>query len=470
MSGATIEHLDAAFPHSEDLQRRYRARLRKADLLEGLGWFSVVVAIALFLADGGASELFATLPSLMVGVGVVAGLVGSNVVLIMLLLIARIPILDHVFGSDRILAAHRRLGKPALYLLLAHAILLIGGYGLVLVRDPVAQVADMLTAMADMPQAFIALGLFVVVVVSSLAIVRHRLRYETWYLVHLLTYAAVLLAIPHQFSQGGLFAEGTWARWYWVALYAGTIGTIVVFRILVPMERNLRHRLRVAEVIPEGAGVASVVMEGRQLEKLHAKGGQYFTWRFRTPGLRWEAHPYSLSAAPDGKRLRITVRDLGDDSRRVLHLEPGAAVYLEGPYGLFTTAARTTENAVLIGAGIGITPICAIAGAMVRTARQVTVILRANEESQLYLRSEFEALRSNPSVRLLEIVGLPPAEGGTWLPAGSESGASLRTLVPDVAESDVYVCGPAVWADLVIKDARAAGVRRRQIHTERFNW
>lgn len=469
MSGSAAESApEPVVPPLVLLQRRHRNRLRLADLLEGLAWFSNVVVLALFLADGGAST-FTNLREVPIGLGIVAGLVGSNIVFIMLLLVARVPLLDRAFGTDRTLAAHRRLGKPALYLLLAHALLLMWGYGLALGRDPIAQGVAMLTSMTDMPQAFAALAGFILVVVTSLAIVRHVVTHEFWYLVHLVTYAAVLLALPHQFSQGGLFAEGTWARWYWLALAFGVLGAILVFRVMVPLARNARYGLRVTEVVQEAPGVASVVMTGRDLDHLHGLGGQYFIWRFWSPGLRWEGHPYSLSAAPDGRSLRITVRDLGDDSRRVLTVRPGTPVYFEGPYGLFTTVARTSPDAVLVGAGIGITPIRAVADGMVKSARNVTVILRANEDVQLYLRPEFEALREHPSVRVLEIVGPPAKRVRSWLP-DSMADESLATIVPDLADADVYVCGPAVWADLVIADARAAGLRRRQIHTERFNW
>ncbi|CAN5307300.1 ferredoxin reductase family protein [soil metagenome] len=450
-----------------ELAARYRRRLRLTDLFEGLAWFSGVVLVALFLADGGVG-FFSTPQEIPLGLGIVTGLVGTNIVMIMLLLVARVPLLDSVFGADSIQAAHRGLGKPALLLLIAHAILLIWGYALALGKDPVVQAVAMFTTMDDLPLAFIALGLLVVVVASSLAIVRHRIRHESWYLVHLFAYAAVLIALPHQFSQSGIFAEGTWARGYWLVVSIGTLALIAVFRVAVPLARNLRHRLRVVEVIHEAPGVVSVVMSGRHLERMHARGGQFFYWRFGTPGLRWEGHPYSLSAAPDGHVLRITVRDLGDDSRRVLSLAVGSRVYFEGPYGLFTAAARTSRDVVLIGAGIGITPILSVAGSFVGSTGKVTVILRANEEGQLYLRDEFAALRADPRVEVIELVGPPP--GASWLPESDGHATSLAALVPDVRAADVYVCGPARWAELVINDARAAGLRRRQIHTERFNW
>jgi ferredoxin-NADP reductase len=147
-------------------------------------------------------------------------------------------------------------------------------------------------------------------------------------------------------------------------------------------------------------------------------------------------------------------------------------VYFEGPYGLFTTVVRTGKDAVLIGAGIGITPIRSVVESMLASARKVTVILRANEASQLYLRQEFTALKASGGIDVLELIGPPPARDAppTWLPSEPGRSGSLATLVPQLRDADVYVCGPAPWARLVIRDARAAGVPRSQIHTERFTW
>ena len=48
------------------------------------------------------------------------------------------------------------------------------------------------------------------------------------------------------------------------------------------------------------------------------------------------------------------------------------------------------------------------------------------------------------------------------------SAAHLRTLVPDLAERDVFLCGPPGLADHVRREVRRAGVPRRHVHAERF--
>ena len=55
-----------------------------------------------------------------------------------------------------------------------------------------------------------------------------------------------------------------------------------------------------------------------------------------TRGRWWTAHPFSLSAAPDGRSLRITVKALGDHTARMGEIPIGTRVVAEGPFGVFT--------------------------------------------------------------------------------------------------------------------------------------
>jgi ferredoxin-NADP reductase len=46
----------------------------------------------------------------------------------------------------------------------------------------------------------------------------------------------------------------------------------------------------------------------------------------------------------------------------------------------------------------------------------------------------------------------------------------IKSLVRDVAERDVYLCGPAGFSEMVSSSLRALGVPQRQIHTESFEF
>ncbi|MGN8132681.1 ferredoxin reductase family protein [Paenarthrobacter sp. 22069] len=456
--------------------RQYRQRMLRTDLLTVIAWASVAAAISLWLADGGATNITSPAAAF-TAAGIVAGLAGMDLVLLMLLLAARIPFIDRTIGHDRALEFHGKLGKPSLYLLLIHGLLLVVGYGMAEGLDPVSESINLWAQVQDMWLAFVSMALFIAVVVTSLVAVRRRFPYEFWYVVHLLTYAAVATSIPHQFSVGGLFAAGTWQRWYWLAICIYTGSALVYFRVLEPVLASARHQLTVAGVEAVAPGVVNIVMKGRKLNQLAETGGRFFIWRFLAPGMWWHPHPFSLSAepvfhGPDGQgTLRVTVRNLGDGSARLLRLRKGTKVALEGPYGLLSTAARTRNKVVMIGAGIGITPLRALLESTPFAPGEATVLLRGHTGQELYLADEILDLCQARGVRLFHLTGPRSHGGSTWLSEDAvQNGYSLTSYVPDIAEADVYVCGPAAWAANVIADAGKAGVPEEQIHHERFDW
>ncbi len=459
-----------------------RSRRSRADLLETAGIGVVVVTAALFLVDGGGLALVTgAAAARLVAFGRILGLEGTALLLIQLVLAARLPWIDRTYGHDRALVAHRRLSRVALPLLLAHALALIIGYaGQGGQSGPLGWVAEVFAllggAVPDMLTAFVALAGIVLVAVTSVRAARARVSHERWHLVHLTAYVAIGLSLPHQLSTGTDIAGHPLARLFWLGLYVVSFGSIALFRVLVPIWVSFRHRLVVEQVVAEGAGVVSVVVTGRDLDRLPARAGQFFHWRFLHPGLWAGAHPWSLSAAPDGRRLRLTVRDLGDHSRLLTRLRPGTRVLVEGPYGAFTAERRTRRQVLLIAAGIGITPIRALAEELAfddaTGPGDLTVLYRARDEDSLVLHDELRALAKTGRLRLRYLLG--PGAEGSWLPRWRnrrpDDADALTQLVPGLPEHDVYVCGPPAWMDLVRASLRRAGVPAGQVHDERFGW
>lgn len=454
---------------SPDHRRAYRNRVLVADLLVATLWTSGPVAAILYLASGGLAR-FATLADSVTSLGILTGLVGTDFILIMLVLAARVPLIDRTVGHDRAIAVHRSLGKPALYLLLAHGVLLLIGYGMSAGINPIAEVGAML-ALPDMPLAFIGLGLLIAVVVTSLVAVRRRFSYEAWHLVHLLSYAAVLFALPHQLSVGGVLAEGTVQRAYWISLYVLAFGAILTYRFVEPVVSSLRHRIRVDRVESLSPGVASIHFNGRNLRLLGTVGGQFYVWRFWTGRTWWHSHPISLSAIPTDTSARITVRELGAGSGRISSIRAGTAVSIEGPYGLFTDAARTSPKLAIVAAGIGITPVRALLEQSNLAPGEATILLRASTRSETYLWDEIAELAAAKGATLYTMIGGRSTIAPTWMPeADARRGVTLASVFPHLTESDLYICGPTPWLDLVEAAAKTAGTSAHQLHTERFDW
>jgi len=393
----------------------------------------------------------------------ITGLVSAYLALIQVVLLARLPALERLVGFDKLTVWHRWNGHATIDLVVAHVVLSVWGYALMDRFTLGKEISTMLGGgiYPGMITATVGTGLLLAVVGTSFVIVRRKLRYEWWYTVHLLAYAGIALAWFHQIPTGNEFVLNSGTTDYWTSLYIATLAILVGFRILAPAFGYFRHRLRVAAVAEEGPGVVSIRIEGRRLDALRAKPGQFFVWRFLGRGRWWTAHPFSLSAAPDGRSLRITVKALGDHSAGLASLPVGTRVLAEGPFGVFTADARRHEKLLLIAGGIGITPIRAL---LEEVGGDVVVLYRAMSEDDLILRDELHALAARRGFALHEVVGDHRTEEGSRL-LGAEH---LRELVPDLGERDVFLCGPPGLADAVKRQVRRAGVPRRRIHSERF--
>ncbi len=279
---------------------------------------------------------------LLVSIARITGLLGAYLALLQVVLLSRLPWLERLVGFDRLAFWHRWNGHATLDLVLAHVFFSIWGYAAL---DKVSIPKEIRTMLGGgvypgMITATIGTALFVAVVVTSVVIARRRMRYEWWYAVHVTAYAAIALAWFHQIPTGNELVLDQTAADYWRALYVATAAVLVGFRFVVPVANAFRYRLRVAEVVTEAPGVVSLYITGRRLDRLNARAGQFFIWRFLTSGRWLSPHPFSLSRAPDGKSLRITVKALGDFTRKIGSIAPGTRVLAEGPFGVFTADAR----------------------------------------------------------------------------------------------------------------------------------
>lgn len=393
--------------------------------------------------------------------GTLAALSGTYLCLLALMLASRMPWLEREVGQDRLIAWHRKVGPWALVLVTGHFVFTSLGYAQAADLSVWDQAVTLVTTYPWMMPAAVALGIMVLLGVVSIPALRRRMAYETWWTSHLYFYLAIALAFGHQLTSGTLFSSHDILRYLWVGLYITVAATIVWSRIGLPVTRSLRHEIRVDRVEREGDGLVSIYLSGRDLSLLNAQGGQFFGWRFLTRHWWWQAHPYSLSAGANGAWLRITVKDLGDQSGSLDSLRPGTRVIAEGPYGVFTADARQTSRIAAFAAGVGITPIRALLDDL-PPGVAVTVVYRVAdlEGDSVPLRAELEDIVARRGWELLYLTG-----------SRNEHALSvdyLTQLVPQLALSDVYVCGPRGFADAVRAAARTAGVPPSRLHREAF--
>jgi predicted ferric reductase len=445
----------AAAPRPRVRRRRLAPRRPfVVDALAGVAGLGLGITLALGVSAESVGSLSAA-GGIATAAGRLAGLAAAYSMVVVVVLIARFPPLERAIGQDRLVRWHRRLGPWPLYLLCAHAVLITVGYAQAAHDGVLHQLGQLLWTYPGILAATVGFVLLIAAGVSSYRLARRKLKYETWWSVHLYTYLALFLSFSHQVHTGASFVGHPAATAWWTALWAGTLALVLACRVGLPLFRSLRHRVTVHAVEPEGPGTYSVVLKGRRLHRIPIAGGQFLHWRILRPGLWWQAHPYSLSAAPTGTRMRITVKDLGDHSAALAALSPGTPVAFEGPYGAFTADARQGDRVLLVGAGVGITPIRALLEELPKRV-DVVVALRASRREELVLRDEIAELVARRGGVLRELIG--PRERVDL----------AASLAPHLRDRDVYVCGPNGFTATVTATARAAGVPVDRIHHESF--
>jgi predicted ferric reductase len=418
-----------------------------------LGWWADIPKIA----AGSSNRLTAA--------GRLFGLYGGFLAGLAVLLMARVPWLDRAVGTDRLAQIHALVGRSVLVALSCHAVLIVVGYAKISGLGVPAQLRTLWDHYPHVLAATFGFGLLVLVGVTSARVSRSRLPYEVWHLVHLATYVAIGLAFWHPLAVGTDFRGHPAHQLLWNGWFVAVGTALLVFRFLTPAVRALVHRTAVEEVRVESAHVVTIRMTGRHMHTFGGTAGQFVRVRFLTRGCWWQSHPFSMSTAPTPDAVRVTVKACGRHTAALPGLSPGTRALLSGPYGGLVATRRTRPGVVLIAGGIGITPMRALFETLPADAGRLVLLHRAGREEDLTLRAELEELAEKRGGTVHHLLGPRPTN-----PEDEPLGPSgLARLVPDIAERDVFVCGPPAMMQAVARAARSLGVPRRSIHCKRFN-
>jgi ferredoxin-NADP reductase len=269
----------------------------------------------------------------------------------------------------------------------------------------------------------------------------------------------------HRLRDAGVrIATTAWRRWFLdrhAEFWLRDLGT--TWSLAAP-------RARVVDVIDETADTRTLVLAPGRRWPGH-RAGQYVPIEIEVGGVRVR-RCYSISsggAAPGARRIAITVRRVaGGRASAALHqLRRGAIVGLGAPAGDFVLGATAAPKLVLIGGGSGITPIMAMVRELTRRPRaagdrDVIVIHGSRGAADAIFGDELASLATRFSwLRVHARRDDDPATGGR-IDAGG-----LRALVPDLADREIFVCGPPGLIDAVNLAAGELGALHR-VHHERF--
>lgn len=399
-----------------------------------------------------------------IALGRLTGLLGAYIILIQLMLVGRTRWIEESFGFDKMNKVHRWMGYSILLFLVGHPVLLILGYSRANEAGYISQLADFLANWHGVLNAFFALLLFMFVVLFSVAIIRRKFRYETWYFVHLATYVAIVLAFNHQVNSGDLARGSAYYYWYALTFFAG--GSILLYRFIRPLFLFARHRFTVEKVVQETPDVWSLYITGRNLQSFKFKAGQYCNLTILSCKM-WYTHPFSFSSAYNSKYIRFSIKSLGDYTSEIKSLVPGTKIILDGPYGVFISTRAIRPKLLCIAGGIGITPIRAMLEELSVNGTNTVLLYGSRSRKDIVFFDELEQMASNSkNIRIRHILGIPEEN----YDSGNIDKEKIVRLVPDFFEREVFICGPPSMMKAVLNNLHDLGIPSGNIHFEKFSF
>jgi nitric oxide dioxygenase len=230
---------------------------------------------------------------------------------------------------------------------------------------------------------------------------------------------------------------------------------------------------RVTRKEPESSEITSFYMEPADGGPLAQHlPGQHLGLRLQIAG-QDQRRSYSLSAAPNGKELRISVkRQAGGLVSNYLHdhVSPGDLLQVFPPAGIFTLA-QSVKPLVLISAGVGITPTVAMLQQALKTSRPIYFIHCARNRAVHAFRETVDGLRTtHPQLkRFYDYSEVTEATDSDCVDgAGRLDKDRLAKWLPSNLDVDVYFLGPQSFMALVKRNLKELGVPESQTHFEFF--
>ncbi|MGF6177128.1 pyridoxamine 5'-phosphate oxidase family protein [Ensifer sp. 4252] len=206
------------------------------------------------------------------------------------------------------------------------------------------------------------------------------------------------------------------------------------------------------------------------------RAGQHLSLRVRMEG-KAIVRSYTLSAAPSDGAYRISVKRAGAVSSFLHGLGAGDMVEARAPAGSFFIDATERRPAVLLAAGVGITPMIAMLrhilydGSRKRRIRPTWLFQSARSLDERAFDQETASLikAGQGKIRLTRVLSRPDGawKGEDYDAAGRIDIPLLQSILP-FDDYDFYLCGPRAFMQSLYDGLRALDVADARIHAETF--
>ncbi len=404
----------------------------------------------------------------LVELSVALGFIGLATMLLQFLLTSRVRSFYSPFGIDIVYFFHHVISIISLFLILLHPVILIFVY------DDGLSLLNLFKINWGIKLGILSV-LFLIILVS-VAKFRGKINinYHIWRILHGLTaFGTLFFAITHIFLSGK-YTDQPGSRIIWIAYSLLWVSFIIYVRIVKPLKKYL-NPYEVVEVIKDFGDSFKLLIKAKNGSSLSFIPGQFGWLTAKNKPYTSDDHPFSFSSSSkDGSIIEFGIKELGDFTREIKHLNPGDTVYMDGPFGNFSIDVfQNSRGYVFFAGGIGISPLIS----MLRTLsdrkdkREITLFYASHKWDSLTYRDDLEALRDKLNITIIYVLETPDND---W---EGEKGFITDKIIerhfPKWSIKDcpeVLICGPIPMMSVVTKLLRKKKFPQKHTHYERFDF
>ncbi|HVM85796.1 MAG TPA: ferredoxin reductase family protein [Candidatus Binatia bacterium] len=397
-------------------------------------------------------------PPLLHALGDTTAILGMSLFATSLVLMVRTSWLERRCGGlDRLYRAHHLTGVLAFLILLPHP----ATVGLrLLIRHGAYRARDVTLPSPTHPAELLGWIALLWLMALMIATFHAKLSYVGWKWLHASAGFAFLVGVAH------LLLVRRTSDWSLPVLALWILAGIaaLVYRLLIDRGAVAGRRYVVEQVDHPVKDVAELVLRPVG-QPVAATPGQFVFAAFYDSGGYHgcgEYHPFTIASTPGETTLRLIVKALGDCTRRMQGIRPGAVASIQGPFGTFRQPVRAESAQVWIAGGIGITPFLAMATDLRPVGPPVDLYYGALNRHEAVWLAELERIAADrPRLRLIPLF----AEKGE-MPKLERIAQQSGPL----AGKEFFICGLAAMTAALTDGLRAAGIADNDIHSERFDF
>jgi predicted ferric reductase len=394
----------------------------------------------------------------------ISSLTGTLLMSFTLILSIKERWLEYYFGGlDKVYKAHHTLGRWSFTFLVLHPIFL----SLIRLPDLGGVLQFFVPSLIDNYYIGHSIGLVALLFMFVLLYltISSTLNYELWLRTHSLFGLVFFLGIIHiLFISADIASYPLFGLWYYFWLALGLISYLWI--TFVSKVFGKKYEYKVFSKIKIDKTVELNFKPVTNIIKYNP--GQFLYTRFLKLGLADQWHPYSIASYEENGNITMGIKALGDHTSILIEqVEEDDKVEFKGPFGNLSEKAMLNNGnkLVMIGAGVGITPMLSIWQYIIKYKnKQTTLVYIASFIEEANFNNNFEDINNKTGI----------GNNKYWLYLDEKKNFFnidlLKSKIGDLSNTDFLICGPKRMMDSMVKGLKDAGVSNKNIVVEDFEF